>query len=92
MGSTYVIAWKSELKSSFGRGKKLFTREEAESLAKELNQDYPDFVHEALNLNPGEAPSGETSTVTDAGENIVNVEFSGSCSTIGQESTNAEVA
>jgi hypothetical protein len=58
MDSTYVIAWKSKSEPRFGQGKKLFTREEAETLAMELNQDYPAFIHAAVNLAPAvsEAP------------------------------------
>ena len=50
MENTYVIAWKSKDEPRFGQGKKLLTREEAELLADELNQDYPAFIHEAFNL------------------------------------------
>jgi len=52
MEKTYVIAWKSKSRGSVGRGKALFSREEAEQVAKELNEDYPDFIHEPLNLDP----------------------------------------
>lgn len=55
MENTYVIAWKSKTEPRWGQGKKLFSREEAESLAAELNDDYPAFSHEALDLTPAEA-------------------------------------
>lgn len=50
MEKNFVIAWKSKSEPRWGQGKKLFTREEAETLADEMNQDYPAFVHEALDL------------------------------------------
>jgi len=52
MEQTFVIAWKCTTTGSRGQGKTHFTREEAETLAKELNKDYPTFVHTPLNLNP----------------------------------------
>jgi hypothetical protein len=50
MEKNFVIAWKSTSEPRWGQGKKLFTREEAEALAEEMNQDYPAFIHEALDL------------------------------------------
>ena len=64
MENTYVIAWKSKSCASFGRSKKRFTRAEAEQLADELNQDYPKFLHEALNLHPLEATGEGVETLT----------------------------
>ena len=52
MQNTYVIAWKSKSRGSVGRGKTLFSRQDAEQLAKQLNQDHPDFIHEPVNLDP----------------------------------------
>ena len=52
MENSYVISWKSRLATSFGQGKKLFPREEAERLAESLNEDHPDFIHEPLQVNP----------------------------------------
>ncbi len=59
MESTYVIRWKSKMGPSFGQGKKFFTREEAEAVADELNEDYPDFIHQAVNVasSSGEVPT-----------------------------------
>jgi hypothetical protein len=45
---TYAIHWKSRVSGSFGTGTNLFEKEEAESLAAELNQSYPDIHHEAV--------------------------------------------
>jgi hypothetical protein len=69
MENTFVIAWRSKKEPRSGQGNKHFTREEAEALAEELNQDYPAFVHEALNLEPSPvasaAPAGsERSVIT----------------------------
>jgi hypothetical protein len=68
MEKTFVIAWKSNSEPRWGQGKKLFTREEAEALADEMNSDYPAFTHTALNLAAGEsAPAPEQA--------IIHVEF-----------------
>ena len=45
---TYAIHWKSALTGVVGTGTKRFEKEEAERLAKELNESYPDIVHEAV--------------------------------------------
>jgi len=70
MENAYVIAWSSKLRGSYGQGKKLLTREEAERLAEVLNQDYPDFVHEPLNLNSGETEAVPPSNVIDLRPNF----------------------
>ena len=62
MEKTYVIAWKSKSGPSIGRGTKFFTREEAEDLAIELNEDHPNFIHEPLNLNPSATAIAEPAT------------------------------
>lgn len=54
MENTYVIAWKSKMEPRWGQGRKLFTREDAEALADELNQEYPAFTHEALDIAPAQ--------------------------------------
>jgi hypothetical protein len=45
---THAIFWKSAVSGQIGTGKKLFEKEEAERLATELNEDYPDIDHEAV--------------------------------------------
>ena len=67
MEKTYVIAWRSKTEPRFGQGKKLFTRDEAESLADEMNQDYPAFIHEPFNL------ADETVSVVEPV--LINVDF-----------------
>ena len=74
MEKTYVIAWKSRSSASFGQSKKLFTREEAEQLAEELNQTHPNFIHEPLNLPPA-APTGAVEIIAHAAAAIRNMVF-----------------
>ena len=50
MNKTYVISWRSRSGPAIGQGKKLLDRDEAERLAEELNQEYPDFIHEAISI------------------------------------------
>jgi hypothetical protein len=45
---THAIYWKSTVSGQIGTGTKLFEKEEAERLATELNEDYPDIDHEAV--------------------------------------------
>jgi hypothetical protein len=45
---THSIHWESTVSGSIGTGTKLFAKEEAERLARELNQKYPDIDHEAV--------------------------------------------
>jgi len=49
---TFIIHWKSKVNGRAGRGTKLFEQLEAERLVSELNRDYPEIEHEAI-----EAPS-----------------------------------
>ena len=52
----YVIRWRSNVNGSTGTGKRSFDREEAERLATELNEEYPEIQHEAILL---EAPNSQ---------------------------------
>lgn len=45
---TYAIHWKSSVTGTIGTGTKLFEKKEAERLAMELNESYPDIDHEAV--------------------------------------------
>jgi len=65
MEKTYIIAWKCRSHAAFGRSKTLFTREEAEQLAEELNRDYPNFIHEPLNLQATQSDPAESEKSTD---------------------------
>lgn len=68
MEKTFVISWRSKSEPRWGQGRKLFTREEAEALADEMNRDYPAFVHEPLNLAASE-PAAQPEPA------IIQVEF-----------------
>jgi hypothetical protein len=46
--NTYAIHWKSSITGTIGTGTKRFEKEEAERLAKELNESYPEIDHEAV--------------------------------------------
>jgi hypothetical protein len=50
---THAIHWKSTVSGKIGTGTRLFEKEEAERLATELNQDYPDIDHTASLHTPG---------------------------------------
>jgi len=50
---THAIHWKSKVTGTIGTGTKLFEKEEAEHLAVELNEDFPDIDHEAMLHTPG---------------------------------------
>jgi len=45
---TYAIHWKSGVTGTSGTGTKLFEKEAAERLAKELNEQFPDIHHKAV--------------------------------------------
>jgi hypothetical protein len=49
---TYAIHWKSSVTGTIGTGTKRFEKEEAERLATELNESYPDIDHEAVGPAP----------------------------------------
>ena len=49
MRKLFIIQWKSKVNGRAGKGAKLFTEEEANELARELNQEYPQIEHEAVN-------------------------------------------
>ncbi len=44
---TLAIHWESTINESIGTGKKLFEKQEAQRLATEFNESYPDIHHEA---------------------------------------------
>jgi len=46
--NTYAIHWKCSSTGRIGIGKALFPKEEAERLAAELNEEYPDIDHAAV--------------------------------------------
>jgi hypothetical protein len=54
---THAIYWKSAVSGRIGTGTKLFEKEEAERLATELNEDYPDINHKVVIPVPAAAKS-----------------------------------
>jgi hypothetical protein len=46
MNTKYIIQWKSKVNGRAGRGTKVFELDEAQQLAQELNQEYPEIDHE----------------------------------------------
>ena len=58
---THAIHWKSIVTGTIGTGTKRFEREDAERLATELNESYPEIVHEAVIPVPpaAESPAAE---------------------------------
>ena len=46
--NTYAIQWKCSSTGRIGTGTALFAKEEADRLAMELNQEYPDIGHETV--------------------------------------------
>jgi hypothetical protein len=44
----YAIHWKCLMTGTIGTGTKRFEKEEAQRLAKELNESHPKIVHEAV--------------------------------------------
>jgi hypothetical protein len=63
----YVIKWKSKVNGRAGKGTKLFDRAEASRLAEELNREYPQIEHEAVDANQGGRAEGVVSvSIADA--------------------------
>jgi len=52
---THAILWKSTVSGKIGTGTRLFEKEEAERLATELNEDFPDIDHDAVIPVPSSA-------------------------------------
>jgi hypothetical protein len=64
MSKTYVIQWKSKVNGRAGKGTKLFEFEEAEALAAELNEEYPEIDHRVVN-------AGETVQALESAGSVV---------------------
>ena len=52
---THAIHWKSTVSGKIGTGTRLFEKKEAERLATELNEGYPDIDHDAVIPLPASA-------------------------------------
>ena len=62
MSKTYVIQWKSKVNGRAGKGTKLFELEEAEALAAELNEEYPEIDHRIVKADePSQSPDSPES-------------------------------
>ena len=61
MQKTFSIQWTSKVSGRAGRGTRIFTREEAERLAEELNHTYPEISHEIVEVS-AEPPSDSKKT------------------------------
>jgi hypothetical protein len=64
MSEKYVIKWASKVNGRTGHGTKVFNREEAERLADELNQEYPDIEHQVTPARAGPPPTEAESSVS----------------------------
>ena len=49
MNEHYIIIWIAKEQNSAGIGKRLMSKEEADALSADLNNDYPAFLHLAVN-------------------------------------------
>ena len=49
MNENYIIIWVAKEQNSAGIGKRLMSKEEADALSADLNNDYPAFLHLAVN-------------------------------------------
>ena len=65
---THAIHWKSSVTGTIGTGAKLFEKPEAERLATELNESYPDIDHEAVIPAP---PAAEPKDLNQPGPQAV---------------------
>ena len=61
MNISYVIQWKSKTNGRAGRGTKRFDKEEADRLVEELNREYPQIEHEAVEVAAGESTPADQS-------------------------------
>jgi hypothetical protein len=57
MNKKYVIQWKSKANGRAGKGTKLFDRDEADRLVRELNYEYPQIEHEVVSTEPQSEPA-----------------------------------
>jgi hypothetical protein len=64
MSESFVIQWKSIVNGRVGKGTKIFSREEGEALIRELNNEYPEMVHELVIAPPIPGHSGAERTMT----------------------------
>lgn len=63
MIKSYVIHWRSTVNGRAGRGTKLFEQEAAQRLAQELNREFPEIRHEAVEASTEPEPSPPSSAL-----------------------------
>lgn len=56
MNKTYVIHWRSRTNGRIGTGTTRFERDAAHKLVDELNHDYPEIEHQAVELSDSGMP------------------------------------
>lgn len=61
MNTGFVIQWKNQINGRAGRGSKVFSYEEAQQVAADLNAGYPDIEHEVI---PSHAPDPDPLNMT----------------------------
>ena len=59
MSNKCVIKWKSKVNGRAGKGTKIFDASEARRLAEELNREYPQIEHEAVDADAQPVSSGD---------------------------------
>lgn len=52
MNNAFVIQWKNKVNGRAGKGGKVFRRDEALRLVQELNEEYPQILHEVVPAPP----------------------------------------
>ena len=62
--NTYAIRWKCTVTGTIGTGTRLFEKQEAERLAGELNEKYPNIDHETVIPAPPSAEPAIVETVS----------------------------
>jgi hypothetical protein len=75
MEKTYVIEWMPKIGVLKRRSQKLFTREEAQNLAEELNEEHPKILHEAYNLSSDLPLNAETVALDNESAIIRDINF-----------------
>ncbi len=53
MENRYIITWKARISGRTGHGKKIMDKPEAERVAAELNEEYPEYEHTVVAANGG---------------------------------------
>ncbi|HLP76703.1 MAG TPA: hypothetical protein VK327_07240 [Candidatus Paceibacterota bacterium] len=76
MNKSYVIQWKSKANGRAGRGTKTFEKDEAEQLAAELNREYPQIIHDAIEA---QAEDSQPSPREQPGSSVISNHYAITC-------------